>query len=427
MAQLTVGTGPGFNYATIQAAINASNNGDTITIAAGNYNETVDLNKSVTLIGPQASPNNGNAQANVTGGIYVTANGATINGLEISGVDPRNPLGNDYPTALEVTANNVSVSNTLLQGVGINGAESRPLTLSGTATGFAFTNNTVRDWSEGAYFVRGSSGTVSGNKFDNNGNHIVTESDNFVISGNAFGEAIGSSVAFATFGTNVNFGTILPAGNTFTDDAARPVSIFPNNSSARFVGTSYNETFNGDALAGPFDYNAGGGSDRIFVSLGADTIDGGMGADSIEGPTARLNGDLLNLSDLQDTIVVEDATAGLRATINNSNQLLIDADGNGSIDATLIISGQSNIQAVVNAGTQSISFRSILPPPPPPGPTVDDPITQTGTEGPDSVSGAGGNDTLYGAGGDDTIMGLGGDDFIQGNQGRDNLFGNQGN
>jgi len=38
-------------YGTIQLAINAANDGDIITVAAGTYNENVIVNKSISLIG----------------------------------------------------------------------------------------------------------------------------------------------------------------------------------------------------------------------------------------------------------------------------------------------------------------------------------------------------------------------------------------
>ncbi|MEW6102857.1 MAG: hypothetical protein AB1630_03415 [bacterium] len=39
------------SYVTIQAAINASANGDTIYVSAGSYPEAIYLNKNIALIG----------------------------------------------------------------------------------------------------------------------------------------------------------------------------------------------------------------------------------------------------------------------------------------------------------------------------------------------------------------------------------------
>src|SRR5437016_2583040 len=78
-------------YSTIQAAVNAAVNGDTITVDPGIYNELVTVNKSVTLLGAQV------------------------------GVDARNPArtglpatesvvdGNNGSTAFDVTASNVTI------------------------------------------------------------------------------------------------------------------------------------------------------------------------------------------------------------------------------------------------------------------------------------------------------------------------------
>jgi pectin methylesterase-like acyl-CoA thioesterase len=51
----TVGTGGSFNFSTIQAAVNAAGNGDTIEIAAGTYREQVTVSgKDITIHGAGA-------------------------------------------------------------------------------------------------------------------------------------------------------------------------------------------------------------------------------------------------------------------------------------------------------------------------------------------------------------------------------------
>ena len=52
MAVLTVGLGGTFDFSTIQAAVTAAANGDTISVAAGTYREQVTVDgKAITLQG----------------------------------------------------------------------------------------------------------------------------------------------------------------------------------------------------------------------------------------------------------------------------------------------------------------------------------------------------------------------------------------
>jgi Ca2+-binding RTX toxin-like protein len=82
---LLVGNG---GYATIQEAIDAAVAGDTIRIAAGTYSGHVDVNKDVTLEGVNHGiAGNGlrGAETIITGGMKISADGASVDGVAISG------------------------------------------------------------------------------------------------------------------------------------------------------------------------------------------------------------------------------------------------------------------------------------------------------------------------------------------------------
>jgi len=77
------GNGPN-NYTSIQDAINDAKDGYTIYVYPGNYNESIVINKSISLIGIQQDgekPVINGSENNIT--VLVEVNGCTINGFVI--------------------------------------------------------------------------------------------------------------------------------------------------------------------------------------------------------------------------------------------------------------------------------------------------------------------------------------------------------
>jgi nitrous oxidase accessory protein NosD len=123
-------------YMTIQAAINAANNGDTIKVADATYNESVNINKSLTLQGAQA------------------------------GVDARNRSGAESVISNSCSPVQITADNVILDGFTVQGSTmSDPCTISGiwmnpgfsgTQGGAQIINNIVQN-------------NISGIEFDNTG------------------------------------------------------------------------------------------------------------------------------------------------------------------------------------------------------------------------------------------------------------------
>ncbi len=135
----------GCDFTSIQAAKDAATAGDTITVAAGTYNESgIVLDKSLTLTGAPGAKVviADNAQVN---GFTVTANNVTISGFEIAG-----PVTSSYLTYS--WGSNISRGIVVSQGV----------------AGFSITGNTIKDVRNGILIDgRNNTGSVTNNTIDN--------------------------------------------------------------------------------------------------------------------------------------------------------------------------------------------------------------------------------------------------------------------
>lgn len=77
------------DHATIQGAINASSNGDTIHVAAGTYSEFLSVNKEVSIVGagvPDVTINVAGLAGSNGSGIYVSANNVSLQGFTLVGL-----------------------------------------------------------------------------------------------------------------------------------------------------------------------------------------------------------------------------------------------------------------------------------------------------------------------------------------------------
>jgi len=147
----------GADFTTIQAAVNAASDGDTIVVKDGAYAENVVVNKNVAI-----TSENGSSATTVTAAsssspvFYVTADNVTITGFCISASE-------GYSGAIYLAGDNCTITSNILTGnvVGI---------CVGWSSNAVLTGNTISSNSNGGIWLEGANSvTVDGNFIDSNG------------------------------------------------------------------------------------------------------------------------------------------------------------------------------------------------------------------------------------------------------------------
>ena len=263
---LLVGNG---GYATITAAIAAASAGDTIRIAAGTYSEHVDVNKDVTLEGANHGiAGNGarGAETVITGGMKISADGASVDGVAISG--SYDTFGTPDITSpshigLLIGAANVAIDNTVLTG---DALASRPFGTTSAATGLSFDHNLVQDWTRAAYFTAGSNGSITGNAFVDNAGGVFSEGMSFVVTGNSFSGSTGADVGGYITAATFDIGTVVH-DNTYSSSVAQPIGVYVFGGDGQVVNASDTATnFHLEYHSGAATVHGGAGSDAISYS-----------------------------------------------------------------------------------------------------------------------------------------------------------------
>ena len=242
------------NYSTIQAAINAASDGDTINVAAGTYTETVAANKQVTLLGanhdidPAGSTDRG-GESVIVGQVTITADDATINGFKLT--NGYIEISDAYNSALDV---NVSY-NILENAIWADGA----IDLNG--------NNRC----EGGYIGYNTISGASGYGIQTIQNDGVTIEYNHVL----------NSLGFTAIDAGYHDGTgIVIHGNTITNSGGKGINYCAedggvitdnviSNSNYEAVFTDAKATISGNQISGGKMYGI-----LVYRGAGGSTVSG---------------------------------------------------------------------------------------------------------------------------------------------------------
>ena len=240
---------------SIQAAINGAADGDTINVAAGTYDETLSINKPISLIG--AGP--GSTSLTCTSGSHEqliflgTNSGSSIAGdLTVQGFSLLAGAGLTGSTPdlikfrLASTTGTITIEDNIFDGNGQ--ADIEGIVESQGAGNFNISNNTFQDLRRALWFNNAHDGTVAGNTMDacgigmggndakGNGPRdlVITENTiddagySFVLANNieridftynTITDSTGAAVLYWEYGTHEEWGDVVFHYNNFEGNA----------------------------------------------------------------------------------------------------------------------------------------------------------------------------------------------------------------
>ena len=183
----------GCDHTTLQAAVAAATNGDTINVGAGTYvlASTVNVNvANLTIAGASSATTIVQVAQAIGNAFNITAAGVTISDLQVQKTDV---TGVHELIFINTGANNFKLQNCLIQGPdpgtpwSVNGIVSRGMvTAAGALTGIIIQNNTIKHLRQPAYFNPGTVASVLNNNVSGTRGWVV-DGAKITFTGNTWG------------------------------------------------------------------------------------------------------------------------------------------------------------------------------------------------------------------------------------------------
>jgi hypothetical protein len=265
--------GSSTNYSTIQAAVNAAAAGNTITVDAGTYNETVTINKTLTLKGAKAgidartrSTSGESIVSNVNGAFRINAKGVILDGFTVQGETSQADLTGAgivmAPTVSGTQLRNNIVQNNVAGVFLANSSATDPCIIQNNL--FKNNNNAGRQGGRGIY----TNGSLTNGLLTN----VIIDSNTFT--GNRGGS--GTTTLEAAVAFEAQRATSVQSNLTITNNS------FSGNGKSLLFFNSTNVKIQGNTATGILDWYSGcfrfeGNNHNVNISYNTITNNSGPG------------------------------------------------------------------------------------------------------------------------------------------------------